>query len=1111
MSELSHWLEVHGLSQWRDLLAGNSVDLAALMIMTEGDFEELGMPFGPRKRFLAALKATKPQPPSGAAEEERRQLTVLFCDIVDYTSLASRVDPEILARHVLGYEDLCAACVSRYEGYVFQRLGDGIVAFFGYPLAHEREAERAIRAAIDILDSAKSRQEPFKLRIGIATGIVVVASGGRTAVGDTMNLAARLQAAAEPGTILVGPLVKNLAASAFHYHPLGDMTLKGFAKPVPVFRVEGPQQTQPDKTSAEGIPPVGREEELNLLNAEWQRVNEEGRGRIAGIGGEAGIGKSRLAASLCAGIVTPENRFIRFQCSPFHTNTSLYPVIAHLESLLAFDRGMEAEERLLRIEQLVCGRHGLAAPDVRFVAALLSVPFAHRFGEIAEPPRLAKAETMRILIAMIASAAAGAPAVMLFEDLHWADATTREALDQLASRLVDIPVFVVATYRPDFTPRWAGSAGCSQLALPRLSAGQSHAMIARCTGGKTLPARLEALITEKTDGVPLFIEELTRALLESGQLVEAGGRYVQAGGSLSVRLPDTLRDSLMSRLDRLVKARRVAQLGAVVGRSFSREFVTAMGTLDETALDEGLAQLVDSGLAIAQAGGGANRTYVFKHALVQDAAYDSLLLSQRRSLHNRVADLLTEQDASLTERQPELIAHHLSAAGADAKAVPLWLKAAEIAMQRFAVSEAASHLRNGLSRIEAIPPGRERDVLELRYRAALGPALVAERGWGHPELSAVLEPAWTLASSLRHTAGYLPILNALWVHYMCTDKLDLSLRWAERMLQLGEATGDGDLTIVGHRALSGSAYWQGRFALARSHGDQLQALYDPEKHWHVVQHTNTDPLTGEAIYRGQYLWMLGYPDQAVAASDARDAHARRRGHPFDQAFSLTLGAQLFDFLGLPGELERRAEEAAAMSRRYGMSLFFEVMGEISRGVAWLRAGRNAEAEVQIDRGVTRLASTGHRIWIAYLQALRGEALALMGRYDEARHIMSASIAQIEQGEERSHYAEVLRLRGWLAAREGMHDGAEQVFRRAIEVAQAQQARSWELRSTLSLASLLDGQGRTAEAHRMLADIYQWFTEGFGTKDLAAAAVLLGQLEAKASAPAQTPSLRRTAT
>ncbi|WP_421696453.1 AAA family ATPase [Aestuariivirga sp.] len=1097
MNALSQWLRLHGLEQHEALFIENDVDFATLRILTEQDLAELGLPFGARKRLAAALRALTPDPAgSEEVEEQRRQLTVLFCDVVGYTSLAQQHDPEVLSAVMKDYEALCAVCLARYEGYLFQRLGDGIVAFFGYPLANEREAERAINAGLDILSGVNGLAHPLELRIGIASGTVVVSAGGRNAVGDAMNLAARLQAAAEPGSLVVSSKVRKLAGGAFRYRSLDGLILKGFVKPVPVYSVEGQENIPADAATPVEDAPVGRADELTRLEGLWDEVNKLHVGRIIGISGEPGIGKSRIAADLCARIVTPTNRLIRFQCSPFHLATPLFPVIAHFESTMGFNRSLSAGERLDRIEALVCGRHRLPVADVRFIAALMVVPFAHRFGEITESPRLAKAETLRILMAMIASASAAAPAVMLFEDLHWADATTLETIDLLVSRLGQMPVLVVATYRPEFCPRWAGAAQCSLLALPRLTAEQSRAMIRRCAEGRSLPPAIENTIVEKTDGVPLFVEEMTRALIESGQLVAEGDRYVQAGGVVNVSLPDSLRGSLTARLDRLAKAKRVAQLGAVVGRSFSQDFLASLGSARELPLlHDGLAQLVDSGLAHVEERGGS-RFYVFKHALVQDAAYDSLLLSQRKTLHKRVAELLAEQDPGLAERQPELVAHHLTEAGAQASAVPLWLKAADIAMKRFAVSEAASHLRKGLTQIAALPASEERDVLELRYRAALGPVLVAERGWGHPELSTVLEPAWALAAARSHSESYLPILNALWVHSMCTDQLALSLRWAERMQALGEETGDGDLTVVAHRAISGSSYWQGKLTLARRHGDLLQAMYDPQKHWHVVRQTNTDPLTGESIYRGQYLWMLGYPDQAVAASDARDEHARRRGHPFDLAFSLTLGAQVFDFLRLPDELERRADEANAVGRRYGVSLFFEMMGEISRGVAWLRAGRHAEAATQIERSVARLASTGHRIWIAYLLALRGEALALAGETEAARQAMEDSIARIERGEERSHFAEVLRLRGWLAATQGEEAQAERLLRRSIALARSQEAKSWELRSAMTLAELLDGQGKRQQALDLLAPIHRWFSEGFGTGDLIAAARLLDRLSGR---------------
>lgn len=1103
MTTLAQWLREHGLERYQDLLETNEIDFETLRILTEPDLVELGLPFGARKRLLAVMRASADAAPAVPGDEQRRQLTVLFCDVAGYTKLAAELDPEILTDMVRGYEDLCAACVARYEGYLFQRLGDGVVAFFGYPLAHEREAERAIRAGLDILEGAGSLEHPLDLRIGIATGIVVVSGGGRMAVGDAMNLAARLQATAEPGAIAVSSTVRKLAGSAFRYTPLGEIDLKGFPQPVPAFRVEGQEAIPADAANLSGQLPVGREAELSDLGAMWNEVCREGRGRVAAISGEPGIGKSRLAADLCAQIVTPVNRIIRFQCSPFHLATPLYPVIAHLESDMGFTRSLPPEERLERIEKLLCGRHRLPPSDVRFIAALLSVPFAHRFGAISEPPRVAKAETLRILLAMIASACATAPAVMLFEDLHWADATTLEGIDLLVSHLDRIPVFLVTTYRPEFTPRWGSAAACRGIVLPRLTPDQSLEMIRRCAGGLALPPAIEGTIIEKTDGVPLFLEEITRALLESGQLTQTGDRFVQAGGILTVSLPDSLRGSLAARLDKLVKARRVAQIGAVVGRSFSRDFLAAIGIHDAAQIDEGLAQLVDSGLANVEEHLGS-RSYIFKHALVQDAAYDSLLLSQRKSLHTRVAELLTEHDPGLTDRQPELVAHHLTAAGASARAVPLWLKAAEIAMQRFAVSEAASHLRTGLSQVRALPPGQERDVLELRYRAALGPVLVAERGWAHPELSAVLEPAWELAAALQHDASFLPILNALWVHYMSSDKLALSRRWAERAMSIGQQRNDGDLTIVAHRALAGSYYWEGNFALARHHGDKLQALYDPQKHWHVVQKTNTDPLTGEAIYRAQYLWMMGYPDQAVVASNARDEHARRRGHPFDLAFALTLGAQVFEFLNLPEELESRADEASAMGRRFGVPLFFDMMCEISRGLAWLRAGRLEDAASQIERSVARLASTGHRVWVPYLLARRAEALALLGETEAAARQIDQCVSRFEEGEQRSHFAEVLRLRGWIHGLAGDRASAERLLQRALAVARAQEARSWELRAAMTLAELLERHGEAAAALAVVQPVHGWFTEGFGSSDLQGAARLIARLSGMPPAPEAAP-------
>jgi tetratricopeptide (TPR) repeat protein len=479
---------------------------------------------------------------------------------------------------------------------------------------------------------------------------------------------------------------------------------------------------------------------------------------------------------------------------------------------------------------------------------------------------------------------------------------------------------------------------------------------------------------------------------------------------------------------------------------------------------------------------------------VQDTAYDSLLKSQRQPLHGRIAEVLEARWPETRDTEPELLAHHYTAAGVGDTAVRYWRRAGEVAMKRFAVPEAVTHLRKGMALVETLPGGPERNLMELGLRSTLGPAVVAQRGWGHGDVSSILEPAWKLAESLQHRESYLPILSALWVHYLCLDRLHVALQWAQKLLAAGIAVRDDSLEIVGHRALSASYYWLGDFLSARKHGDIVRSMYDAGRHFHVAQLTNTDPLTGEGIYRAQYLWMLGFPDQAIAATNANHAHARRRYHPFDLAFALTLGAQAFDFLSEPEKLLEVTEEAERVGRKHGVALLWEVMAEISLGVAWLRQGRARDSVVQLDKAIARLTATGHRIWIWYLRALQAEGLAQTGELARAVSLVEESVVNIERGEERVHYAEVLRLRGWLLMQAGRIDQAESSLRQALEVARAQQAKSWELRAATTLAHLLASRGDSRCAYELLADVYNWFSEGLHTKDLTEARTLLDALE-----------------
>lgn len=1091
-----------GLEQYASVFLENEVDFKTLQVLTDSDLKELGLPFGPRKLLLnslAELKRSDAAAPAVTAVGERRQLTVLFCDLVGFTELASRLDPEVLQTIITRYEDTCAVCISRYEGYLFQRLGDGIVAFFGFPLAHEGEAERAIRAGLEIIETLNGLDLPevgyLKVRIGIATGVVVVTSGEKGAVGETMNLAARLQAIAETGSIVVSERVHRLAGGAFDYADLGEYTLKGIALPTRAYRVLGVSvvASRFEAATQEGMTPfVGREQEMSLLLERW-RFSRDGQGQVVFLSGEAGIGKSRIAMALREHLETQVVRLLHFQCSPYHANSAFYPIIDHLERELQFGRDEPPDSKLDKLEAFVVKQYGRPIEDARFVAGILSIPCQDRYGALSMTPRRHKEETIRALVELTEAAARTQPSLMLFEDLHWADPTTLEVLDLLIERISNAPLLILFTNRPEFRPRWTQHAHVASLNLARLTHEQSGAIVCRVTGGKTFPPELLEQIIAKTDGVPLFVEELTKSILESGNLKEEGGHYTYVGASASMTIPATLRDSLIARLDRVASVKQVAQIGAVIGREFSYELIAVVAPMNEAALVDGLAKLTESGLAHNR-GTIPEAVFIFKHALVQDTAYDSLLKSTRQQLHGRIARVLDERFPGIKDAKPELLAQHYTAAGLDAPAVPYWRRAGEVALQRFALPEAITHLQKGLAVVQTLPSARERDLSELDLRTLLGPALVAHRGWAQPEVKGILEPAWTLAESLQHQQSYLPILHGVWVHYLCLGRLADSLNWAEKLLTAAASANDSDLEIVGHRAAAASYFWLGDLLSARKHGDRIRSMYDPQRHWSIASLTNTDPLTGDGIYRGQYIWMLGYPDQAVAFSDEKDAHARRRNHPFDLAFALTLGAQVFDFVCEPDPLLKRTEEAERVAREHRVSLMSEVMVEISKGIAWLRAGRFSESAVQLRESIERLSRTGHRIWIWYLRALWAESLARSGKLEEALVLIHECVERIEAGEDRVHFAEVLRLKGWMLKEQDRMDDAEHHLRRAIQVARGQQAKSWELRAATTLARLLADRGDSCAARALLAPVYGWFTEGFGTKDLKEARNLLEELE-----------------
>jgi class 3 adenylate cyclase/tetratricopeptide (TPR) repeat protein len=1119
MTGIRDWLAELGLEKYAAVFAEHEITLEMLPDLTEADIDKLALPTGPRRRLMIAVQALaaatrvqrSAQPAASVAEPgisydaDRRQLTVMFCDLVGSTALAERLDPEELRALMQAYRKACDEVVARYKGQVAQHRGDALMAYFGWPTAHEDDAERSVRAALEIVHAVKAvdADPPLAVHIGVATGTVVVGAVSRAddaeaklAVGETPNLAARLQSLAGPDEIVIAPSTRRLVGAAFQMSDMGTHSLKGIAQPVQAWRAHAVSAAASRFEASHGAgvtPLVGREQEIGLLLDRCQRAHE-GEGQVVLLSGEPGIGKSRVLSTLRERLEDQGVGSLRFQCSPYHVNSAYYPTIDNFERALKFGRDESPESKLHKLEALMVGHYALPLTDVRFVAAMLSIPCEARYGAISITPQKHKDETLRVLVAIVEAAARRQPTAMLYEDAHWVDPTSLEALDLLIDRVRTIPLLIVLTHRPEFQPKWGSHGHVTALNLSKLTRAQSSAIVSKLAGGKALPADLLERILAKTDGVPLYVEELTKAILESGELKDAGDHYDYAGDACSVTIPATLRDSLTARLDSSAQVKEVAQIGAAIGREFSYELIAAVAPHTPAELDSTLNQLTESALAFRR-GTPPEATYTFKHALVQDAAYDSLLKSRRQALHAKIARVLEEHFPATKDTEPELLAHHLTAAGQAEAAIGYWQKAGKLALKRLALNEAISHLNKGMELIGTLPKSAQRDANELDLRTPLGAAWMARKGWSASEVWSSFHPALGLAKSLGRHETLVSIYYGLYTHVSVRGRVAEALAWVNEMLASAEASGDLVLLIVGHRAACAIYYFLGDFNRSREHGDRVLALYSEEQHRHLADILNNDPKTGAGIYVCLGAWMLGYPDRAVQLSDAKDAHARRRGHPFDLGWALTFGDPVWDFRCEPAPLLARIEEAERLGRAHSLPVISEVLAQIVKGLAWLRAGHLDEAVPHLRAAIEKWNAGGALLWMPYLRATLAEGLALSGDLDGGLSLIEESLTQIARPgwEERSHLAEVLRLKGWMLYQQGKLAAAEENYLASLNVAREQQAKSWELRTSTSLARLWQSQGKRQEALDLLKPVYDWFTEGFDTKDLKEAKALLAEL------------------
>ena len=1120
MTGIAEWLQEVRLEKYAALFAEHEITLELLPDLTESDIDRLGLPTGPRRRLMVAVQALRAvtraersaQPADTAMEPgvsyaaDRRQLTVMFCDLVGSTALAERLDPEELHELMRGYRKACEEIVARYEGQVAQYRGDAMMAYFGWPHAHEDDAERSVRAALDIVQAVKTvrASPPLAVHIGMATGTVVVGAVLRTddaeaklAVGETPNLAARLQGLAGPDEVVIALSTRRLVGAAFQLSDMGAHSLKGIAQPVRAWQVHGVHRPLGRFEAAhEGValtPLVGRQDEMARLLRCWQQARD-GEGQVVLVGGEAGIGKSRIVNALKEKLSGQGAAVMSFQCSPYHMSSAFYPTIDNLERALNFEREEDAESKLAKLEVLLVELYRRPREDVQFIAAMLSIDAEHRYGAARMTPQRFKDETLRALVDLIEAAARKQPCLLLYEDAHWADPTSLEVLDSLIDRARTIPLLLVLTHRPEFQKSWANYDHVSALNLSRLTRSQSATMVSRIAEGKLLPENLLEHILRKTDGIPLFVEELTTAILESKQIEEKHGRYEYTDAGRSVTIPVTLRDSLMARLDRSHSAKEIAKIGAAIGREFSYELIAAVAPQGEADLDSALHQLVESGL-VFQRGTPPAAKYIFKHALVQDVAYDSSLKTQRRGLHGKIARVFEERFPSTKETVPELLARHLTAAGEADAAIGYWRDAGKLALRRLALNEAISHLDQGMQLIGSLPPSSGRDEKELELCTLLGTAWVALRGFAASEAWSNFHRALGLAKTLNRHQALLPIYFGLCSNLVLRGRLAEGLGWVNEMLASAEATGDPDLLIMGHRSACTTYSWLGDFNRSREHGHRVLALYSEEKHRHLADVTNVDPRTVVEIYDSVGTWILGYPDRALQVREAMDAHARRRDHPFDLGYALTFGGQVWDLRCEPEALLARVEESIRLGQAHSLPFISEVLAEILKGIAYLRAGRLEESIAGLRGALDKWTERGGLLWMPYLRAVLAEGLALSGDLEGGLSLIEESLAQIAwpEGGERSHLVEVLRLKGWMQQQQGKWAAAEESYLASLEVAREQQAKSWELRTATSLARLWRSQGKGQEARELLTAVYGWFTEGFATKDLIEAKALLNEL------------------
>ncbi|WP_024515484.1 adenylate/guanylate cyclase domain-containing protein [Bradyrhizobium sp. Tv2a-2] len=1084
MQQIADWLERLGLGQYAQRFAENGIDVGVLPDLKDEDFDRLEVLLGHRRKMQRAI-AEIDQAGSGAEptcqhDAERRHLTVMFCDLVGSTALSSRLDPEDMWEVLRAYRAACARVITSYDSIIARFVGDGILSYFGYPRAHEDDAERAVRAGLDIIAAvgtlATRANEKVEVRIAIATGLVVVGdlisegvSEEQGMVGDTPNVAARLQSLAEPGAVVVAASTRRLLGDLFTFRNLGHREVKGISEPIEVWAVEGAAESESRfeaVRTGRSIGFIGRTAEIEFVLSR-QQLAWRGQGQVVLISGEPGIGKSRYVAALCESPALGAHRRVRYQCSPYHTNSSLHPFIAQLEHAAGIRPQDTSDQKLDKLEAMLALGTQRVAKATPIIAALLSVATSERYPPLGLSPVQQRRQTFAALLDQLEGLARTQPLLIVCEDMHWADATTLELYDLAVDRIRGLPILVLMTFRPEFEPPWTGLANVSLLQLDRLDRQDTRALVEQVAAGRQLPRKMMAQIVNKTDGIPLFVEELTKMVLESGLLVEDAGRYRIDGPLPPLAIPATLHDSLMARLDRLAPVKEVAQIGAAIGRDFSYTLLRGVAGRDDLTLSTALTQLEDAELLLRH-GTPPDASYSFKHALIQEAAYESLLRSRRQLLHRNIGDVLRSKFPAISETEPEVVAHHFTEAGLSEVALEWWRKAGQRALKRSAYSEAIAHLGKAVALADGLADGRGRTIDRLHLQIEYGRALRGSLGHSASETVAAWRRARQLAADINDPVEWAPIHSGLFNACLTHGELAPMRELAETIMGAASRQAESPVAAVVAHWTSGVTCWfGGDYLNARLHLERALAIYNDEPDPATFKAATLDLPSVILRFLALVLWPLGKIDQSRwLAAEAMKALGERRA--LAQANALVHKA-VFD--GLCGTMLEETETVLALAREHTMPLYVAAGTHLS-GLARWRAGDRTDGLSEMRRGWTLLHENDCYLCEPFWGMQVAVANAETGQIGTALDILRELIVWVEQSGQHWLDAELHRVQGELLMLCDPSNtcSAEQAFNRALEIARRQQTKTFELRCALGLARLYGTNGRAAAVSDVLVPI-----------------------------------------